>query len=265
MKNKFRMILLFICGLIFATSVFFIIYTKYKAYEEEKIIEQIQQEKDSNSISEEDKQEKEGENKSEDLKEENNILPKYQELYKENQDLIGWISIEGTEINYPVMFTPQDPNYYLYKNWKKEDSNSGSIFIDGRTTQNTENIIVYGHKMKNGSMFGSLEKYKDEEYYQEHRIIEFDSIYQERTFEIIAVSKAIIYYDEVPKNEYLFYENVELDNEEKFNEYIDYMKENSYFEIEESAKYGDQLITLCTCDYWAKDARLLIVAKEITK
>ena len=86
-----------------------------------------------------------------------------------NSDIIGWISISGSVVDYPVMFTPEDPNYYLYKNWNKEESKSGSIFIDGRSTENTENIIIYGHKMRNGSMFGSLEKFKNEEYYQQHK------------------------------------------------------------------------------------------------
>lgn len=258
MKNKFRKILLYVSILIFATSIFYIAYNKYTLYSEEQLNEQIREEKDSSSSSQEEKNIPEKDN------EEKRILPQYEKLYEENNDMIGWISISGTVVDYPVMFTPEDPNFYLYKNWNKEESQSGSIFIDGRSNEDTENIIIYGHKMKNGTMFGSLEKFKDEEYYQQHKYIKFDSIYQERTFQIIAVSKAVIYYNEVPEGEYLFYENVELDSEEEFNQYINFMKQNSYFNIEESATYGDKLITLCTCDYWTQDARLLIVAKEIT-
>lgn len=263
MNNKFRKILLCVSILIFATSILYIVYNKYTLYSEEQLNEQIKEEKESSSLSQEETNIPEKNNEEKDS-EEIYILPQYQKLYEENSDIIGWISISGTVVDYPVMFTPEDPNYYLYKNWNKEESKSGSIFIDGRSTEDTENIIIYGHKMRNGSMFGSLEKFKNEEYYQQHKYIKFDSIYQESTFQIIAVSKAVIYYNEVPEGEYLFYENVELDSEEKFNQYIDFMKQNSYFNIKESASYGDNLITLCTCDYWAEDARLLIVAKEIT-
>ena len=168
MNNKFRKILLCVSILIFATSILYIVYNKYTLYSEEQLNEQIKEEKESSSLSQEETNIPEKNNEEKDS-EEIYILPQYQKLYEENSDIIAWISISGSVVDYPVMFTPEDPNYYLYKNWNKEESKSGSIFIDGRSTENTENIIIYGHKMRNGSMFGSLEKFKNEEYYQQHK------------------------------------------------------------------------------------------------
>ena len=261
MKEKFRGILLYVCIAICSISVAYIIYNKYTMYLENQQFQELlsaKSEATSNYESEEiEKIESELE------KTENNILPEYKQLYEENSDLYGWIKIEDTVINYPVMYTPNDPNFYLYRNWEKEETTSGSIFIDGRSTKSSKNLIIYGHNMKSGSMFGSLDQYKEKEYYEAHKFIQFDTIYETATYQIVAVSKAVVYYENAPQDEYLFYEHVELNSEEEFNEYISYMNENSYYKIDSTAEYGDDLITLCTCDYWTDNARLLIVAKKI--
>ena len=128
----------------------------------------------------------------------------------------------------------------------------------------TENTIIYGHCMKNRTMFGSLKDYKDSSFYDEHKYIEFDTIYEKATYEIISVSKGIAYYEKEPENEYLYYKHTELDTEEAFDAYIQNAKNNAYYETGVTAEYGDKLITLSTCDYWTKNARLYIVAKKIS-
>lgn len=265
MKGKFRVILLYVCIVMFLISIAYIVYYKYTMYSENKDFAELRTSKDEVSTLE-----SEGNNKTENLEPEIEsvvksieILPEYEMLHKENADLYGWIKIEDTVIDYPVMYTPENPNFYLYKNWYKEETSSGSIFIDGRTSQTTNNIIVYGHNMKSGTMFGSLDQYKEKNYYDGHKYIQFDTIYEKATYEIIAVAKAIVYYEHKPENEFLFYEHTELNSEEEFNEYVSYMKENSYYRIDSTAEYGDEIITLCTCDYWGQDARLLVVAKKI--
>ena len=234
-------------------------------YKENEEFEELQTSKSEALISEseEDKESKSSSAIDESSVEEKRILPEYEELHKENSDLYGWIKIEDSVIDYPVMYTPNDPNFYLYRDWQQQETTSGSIFIDGRSNENTENTIIYGHNMKNGMMFGSLDLYKTKDYYDEHKYIQFDTIYETATYEIIAVSKAIVYYENKPQDEFLFYEHIELNSEDEFNAYISYMKENSYYEINSTAKYGDDIITLCTCDYWTDDARLLVVAKKI--
>lgn len=278
MKEKFRVILLYVCIVICLISIAYIVYNKYTIYQEKRQFQELQISKDkatATSEGEENREKgstsKENENVVEekniiseyDVVEEKNILPEYKVLYEENSDLYGWIKIEDTVIDYPVMYTPDDPDFYLNRNWKKEETTSGSIFIDGRSGESTKNLLVYGHNMKNGIMFSSLDQYKEKEYYEQHKYIQFDTIYEKATYEIIAVSKAVIYYEDKPQNEFLFYEHVELNSEEEFNNYISYMKENSYYEIDCTAKYSDEIITLCTCDYWTDNARLLIVAKKI--
>lgn len=194
------------------------------------------------------------------------ILAEYQQLYAQNNDMYGWIKIEGTIIDYPVMFTPEDPNFYEKRNWNKEICRGlgTSIWIDGRVTQNSKNILVYGHNTTiDKSMFGSLKDYKEPSYYEMHKYIQFDTLYEKATYEIISVSKGVVYYSNEPEGEYLFYHHLELDSKEEFEAYVDNAKQNAYYTIEATAQYGDQLITLCTCDKWTKDGRLYIVAKKI--
>lgn len=269
MKKKFRIILKYVNLVILLISLSYIVYNEYTIFRDKQLISEVQKEKSeevvykiteelSNVVQESTKETKKDE--------ERNILPEYKKLYEENSDLYGWIKIEDTIIDYPVMHTPEleDTNFYINKNWKKEESELGSIYIDGRCKEDSENLIIYGHNRKDKSMFGSLTKYKDKEYYEQHKYIEFNTLYQKSTYEIIAVSKAVVYYDQdVPQNEYLFYEHIELNSKEEFDNYMCYMKENSYYDIENNTKYGDKLITLCTCDYWTENARLLIVAKKL--
>lgn len=270
MKNKFRDILYVISIFVLLSSLSYLVYNEYTKYNEKKMMEEVRLEKERNQEKEESEvvvepeTEEIKETEPEEEQKEKTILPEYEELYEENNDLYGWLKIEGTEVDYPVMHTPQEPNFYIHKNFDKEDSKKGSIYVDGRCGEDTENLIIYGHNMKDRSMFGSLREYKQKEYYENHKYIEFDTIYEKQRYEIISVSKAIIYYDEnVPQDEYLFYEHVELDSKEEFDDYMRYMKNNTYYCINNNAEYGDKIITLCTCDYWTENARLLIVAKKI--
>lgn len=275
-SKKIKIVLLIVCILVFGISVSNIIYAKYAEYGEQKVFKELENKtenvtkkvidtaerketiKEIQGVGIEKKEEKE------EKEETATILPEYEKLYEENSDLYGWISIDGTKVDYPVMHTPDEPNYYIHMNWEKEYSKSGIPFVDARTNADTENVIIYGHNMKNRTMFGSLREYKEESYFEEHRYIEFNTIYENAKYEIVAVSKAVIYYDEqVPEDEYLFYEHVELDTEEEFNAYIENAKENAYYDTGVTAEYGNSLITLCTCDYWTENARLIIVAKKI--
>lgn len=262
MKNKFRIALLYVSIVMLLISATYIGYSKYTKFRENELLNEVQEQKDEVIVQQKTQEAKT--TKTAETVEEKNILSEYKKLYEENNDLYGWIKIEDTVIDYPVMHTPKDPNFYIHKNWKKEESVLGSIYVDGRCGEDTENLIIYGHKMRDGSMFGSLAKYKDEDYYEQHKHIEFDTLYEKATYEIIAVSKAVVYYEpNIPQNEYLFYEHVELNSKEEFDDYMRYMKDNSYYCIDSNAEYGDKIITLCTCDYWTDNARLLVVAKKI--
>lgn len=267
-----KKILLLFFAITFIGSIIYIIDYQHKVNIEENNIEELKQKKlknpeDTDVVKKqqsEETSEKEKINKTEDVKEEKQILPQYKELYQENSDLIGWITIDDTPIDYPVMKTIEDPTFYIHRDWEKNESNSGLPLIDARCTLESENIIIYSHNMKNGTMFGSLKKYKDKSYYEKHSIINFNTIFEEAQYQIISVLLAKVYYcEEPPQDEFLYYNYIELDSKEKFENYIDNIKKLSLYDTGETAKEGDKLITLCTCDYYTEDGRLLVVAKKI--
>mgnify|MGYP003293739090 FL=1 len=118
--------------------------------------------------------------------------------------------------------------------------------------------------MKNGTMFGELKKYKEAEFYKNHRIINFDTIYEEHKYEVVAIMLTKVdYYGKSTEEVFEFYNYIELDLKEKFDEYVMIFKEQALYETGVSAEYGDKLITLVTCDYHTEDGRLLILAKQI--
>lgn len=192
----------------------------------------------------------------------NEVIDTVKELQNENADVIAWIKINDTNINYPVVQT-NDNDYYLYRNYRKENSNYGSIFIDKNSDiENTNsNIIMYGHNMKDGSMFGDLLKYEDEEYYNNHKYIEFVTNTNSSTYEIIAVFKSRIFYKN-EKDVFRYYYYTDLDTEEDYNYYIDNCKQLSLYDTGVNAEYGEQIITLITCEYSSENGRMVVVAKK---
>lgn len=192
----------------------------------------------------------------------NEVIDTVKELQNENADVKAWIKINDTNINYPVVQT-NDNDYYLYRNYRKENSNYGSIFIDKNSDiENTNsNIIMYGHNMKDGSMFGDLLKYEDEEYYNNHKYIEFVTNTNSSTYEIIAVFKSRIFYKN-EKDVFRYYYYTDLDTEEDYNYYIDNCKQLSLYDTGVNAEYGEQIITLITCEYSSENGRMVVVAKK---
>lgn len=188
-------------------------------------------------------------------------LEKYQELFRMNNDMYGWISIDGTNINYPVMYAPDRKDYYLKKNFEKEYSAYGVPYIAEHCDpyEPSDNIIIYGHHMKNSSMFSDLMKYESEDFYHSQKTLNFDSMTEIAEYEIIAVFKTTAY-DDAGFKYYLF---TDAETEEEFDSYINKCKTLSLYEIEASAEYGDQLITLSTCEYSRKNGRMVVVAKKM--
>lgn len=245
--------------IIIVIAVIFIIDYEIKIVNEDKEIEKLQTVENSEDIDIK---------KAEQQQENNNkkvILSKFQKLYQENSDLAGWIKIEDSKINYPVMQNADDALFYEHRNWNKEYSISGLPFIDKRCViENSNNLIIYGHRMKNGTMFSELGQYQNETFYKEHRIIKFDTLYEKREYKIIGVFLSKVYYDEeVPDDAFEFYNYTNLNSEEDFEKYIENVKENCLYDISENAEYGDELITLVTCNYHTNNGRLVVVAKKI--
>ena len=181
-------------------------------------------------------------------------------LYKINNDIVGWLKIENTNINYPVMQTKDRPDYYLRKNFYKEYSVFGTPYIDENCDiENGNNLIIYGHHINGNKMFGELENYKNEEYYNKHKFIKFYTLNEKAEYEIISVFKTTVYNDKGFK----YYQYYNLEDEREFETFINKCKELSLYDTQKIAKYGDKLLTLSTCDYSQNNGRLVVVARKI--
>lgn len=186
-----------------------------------------------------------------------------EELKKKNQDIVGWIEIEGTNINYPVL-QGTDNQYYMKHTYKKEDSKDGSIFLDKSYDWNipSSNLLLYGHNNKNGTMFQDLLKYKEESFYKEHPTIRFTTIDEDCQYEIISAFLSRVYYQD-EQNVFRYYYFINANNEVEYNQYIEESKKASLYDTGKSANYGEQLLTLSTCSYHTEDGRFAVVAKKI--
>lgn len=192
---------------------------------------------------------------------ENDVLYEYSALYERNKDLIGWIRIEGTVINYPVMQTKEDEEYYLLRDFDRESDINGLPFMDARCDAKTDsNLIIYGHNMKNGSMFSALMNYAEEEFYKKHPVVLFDTIYEKGVYDIIAVFQTRVAYQD--EDTFRYYNFVEPFHEAEFYNYLENISELSYYNTDQTVDYGDKLITLSTCDRSIEDGRLVVVARK---
>lgn len=198
------------------------------------------------------------------LKNNNTIADKYIDLYNLNNDLIGWVSVEDTQIDYPVMQNSDDSEYYLHRGFEHEENDEGLPFLDIRCAINPDstNLLIYGHNMKNGHIFADLMKYESRDFFEKHRIIRFDTIYEEGFYDIIAVFRTHIAY--VGEDTFRYYGLIDASDESEFNTYIENVKDLSIYETGVTASYGDKLLTLSTCEYTEQDGRFVIVAKKIS-
>lgn len=190
------------------------------------------------------------------------ILPEYEKIHQKNQKLIGWVKIDDTIIDYPVMQTVNN-EYYLNHNFNQEEDRNGCIFMDYQcdVVKGCDNIILYGHHMKSGKMFGTLNKYSEEAYYEEHPIIQFDTIYEKGKYQVMYVFRSKVYSEEDVTFKY--YQFINAASEMEFNSYLNEMAELSLYDTGITASYGDKLLTLSTCDYQEKKGRFVVVAKKI--
>ena len=226
-------------------SVIYIIKNKMQDKKQNEIFEELE-----NIVTEKQDEDREQQKESINL----------QELYELNNDFLGWIKIEDTNISYPVMQTDSNrKDYYLRKNFYKEYSQLGTPYIaEYCNVQTSDNVIVYGHHITNYQVFGELEKYKRKEFYDNHKIINFNTIYGNADYEIISVFKTVAY------TGFKYYEFIDSSSQDEFDTFIKKCKELSFYKIKETANYGDKLLTLSTCEYSTKNGRLVVVARKIT-
>ena len=190
------------------------------------------------------------------------VSSKYQALFEENADFVGWLSIYDTNIDYPVMLSPDDPEYYLHRAFDGSKSFSGVPFFGKNCTLGSNNILIYGHNMKNGTMFADLLEYASEDFYKSHSIIHFDTLAEEAEYEIVSVFYSQVYAVEEP-GAFCYYNyggKLELDT---FTRYVDGVLAASLFDTGVKPSYGDRLITLSTCSHHMGDGRFVVVAKKV--
>lgn len=190
------------------------------------------------------------------------VLEEYETLYSKNRSLIGWLKIDGTNIDYPVMQTTNN-EYYLDHNYEQEYDRNGSLFLDAdcNVVHRNTNLIIYGHHMKSGKMFGNLNKYSSESYYKKHSTIQFDTIYEKGTYEVMYVFRSRIFNeDEIV---FKYYQFLDAASEKEFNSNMSEMAALSLYDTGVTASYGDELLTLSTCDSSEEEGRFVVVAKRI--
>lgn len=187
---------------------------------------------------------------------------KYSAVYEQNHDFVGWLSIPGTNIDYPVMQTIDNPNFYLKHAFDKSYSDYGVPYAqENCDLELSDNVVLYGHHMKNGTMFSDLCKYESEDFYREHKTICFDTLSGFREYEIVAVFKTVAY----SQDGFKYYHFTQAENEEDFNAYIEKCKKLALYDTGVSAEYGNKLLTLSTCEYSRTNGRMVVVAKRIVQ
>lgn len=190
------------------------------------------------------------------------ILAQYAGLWEQNHDLAGWLRIENTAIDYPVMYTPEEPEYYLHRAFDGSEANSGSLFVGEKCAPEASHVIIYGHHMKNNTMFGTLPEYADPEYAKKHSIICYDTLYEEKQYEVLAAFYSKIYPEDTKEEVFRYYWYTDLSREEIFNQYIKKINEAALYDTGIEAEYGDEILTLSTCSYHTDDGRFVVVARR---
>ena len=175
------------------------------------------------------------------------VLEQYAALYEKNADLAGWMIAEGIGVDLPVVYRADEQDYYLYRAFDGEELKSGTLFLGVPWEPDGNFAIVYGHNMRDDSMFGQLNRYADAAFGRENAIIRFDTLYEEREYELVGAfhGKA---YPLSDKKQFHFYAYTNVSDESGFAEYVKNVKALSLYDTGVTPAYGDRLLVLCTCE-----------------
>ena len=188
------------------------------------------------------------------------VLPRLQEQYEKNPDLAGWLTIPGTRIDYPVMYSPDEPERYLHANFDAAYSFAGLPFLDAACDTESGNRIIYAHNMLDGSMFRTLLKYQQKDFWQRNPVISFNTLYEEQEYEVVAA-----FYDKVYKKSdtnFKFYQFYDTSDQSSFDEAMAYYREHALYDTGVTAQCGDLFLTLVTCAYQTENGRFVVVARK---
>ena len=245
-KKTFSRMITIVCLTVFVYSIYALGSIFYDYYHNRQVLAEVQDIYDSLEIPEEEVSY-------------GDFRSQFFDLHKINPDIVGWITVEGTIINYPILQT-KDNDYYLNRNYKGEDSRAGSIFMDYRNNVEEENrnTIVYGHRMKDDTMFNSLTNYLDEEFFKAHQTINYDTMYGSYDAEVFAAYYTTTDFD---------YIQTDFESDEEYASFLNEVEDKSEIEADFDVNADDQIVTLSTCDYTLDPdkGRLVVHAKIVNK
>lgn len=247
-KTNHKKIIIYILIVVIITSVIFISINLYRNWKSRKDINNLQEYMEQLQV-------EPTESKTE-------MMLKLEELQKINPEIVAWIQIEGTNINYPVL-QGDDNSFYMSHDYKKDYAINGSVFLDKDYDWNlpSSNLLMYGHNTTDGTMLQNLMNYKQENYYKEHPTIKLTTNKEDAEYEIIAVFLSRVYYKS-ETNVFRYYYFVNAENEQQYDDFVENSKKASLYDTGKTAEYGDQLLTLSTCSYHTTDGRLAVVARK---
>ena len=261
-KEKFSKIIALVCIVIFVVSVVLLSKYFYNQNKQNDLNSKLQAIYSSaDSVSSDNSALSSG-----DLSSNTTMLPSFSELYKLNPEVVGWIEIPDSVVNFPVLQT-KDNDFYLTHDYLKKYSETGAIFADYRykltSGKMPDNTIIYGHNTLNGTFFGALHQYKKLDYIKSHPVINFNTLYKESKYKIFACF--FVNVDGAQDNGVVFdYHNrIIFQDEADFKSFYDEVMKRTYYNTEVDVKYGDELITLSTCSLEIKNARFVIVARKV--
>ncbi len=194
---------------------------------------------------------------------------RYKDIIEKYPDFVAWIQIPGTKIDYPVVRReePETEYYYIDHDFEGNESSSGTLFVNQLCDleKPSDNIIVYGHNMKAGTMFHDLLKYESKDFYEQNQYITFNTIHEDGLYKVIAAFYTRVSDTEPASEEFFpYYKFIDAQSEQEFNEFVQMCKKLTPYETDE-VNYGDSFITLSTCSYNVDDGsgRFVVVAKRL--
>ena len=181
-----------------------------------------------------------------------------------NPDLIAWVNVPGTAINYPILRGEKDdPSFYLHHDIYRNYSVFGVPYFDTSddSSGSVLNAIIYGHHMNSGKMFAALEGYRERKFFKEHPFIFFNTLQGEEKYQVFAVFSTPVY----TGSDFAYYTFTKAENRKSYETFIEAVKERSFYDTGITADYGEKLLTLSTCEYSQENGRLVVVAKKIAE
>ena len=249
-----RKILLFVFALVFIFSTGMLLKEIMQIQKDKSEFEELRNQIDTESLGDLSKEQIEKEK----------LLAQFNQMYQMNNDYVGWIEIPNTIINYPVMQTSSDEEYYLHRNFKKEYSPSGTPFLSAtsRLEDTNNQLVVYGHNMNSGLMFHDLMLYKDQSFWETSPTILWRTKDALETYEIFSAFEINV---DMEKDHFAFYVQPTFHNNEEFNLFLEESKNASLYDTGITPQYGETIMSLVTCDVGGDTHRMVLMAVKRNK